>query len=529
MLRRQSRARGRLVCACTAIVVFSLGGVTMATGIAGARDAVKSQPGKAGSAARARAATQLAGVLDLVKFGLDSLYNSANSYECYQNPKAAKCDLLGLGDIFRNFASPEQKERLLILQQLATINKKLDDLKRVTDETKLVLDQVQLRQLLDALNAGKVLQTLSRLNNISEKCNGKTLEQIQADTTCKTWLGTDSNGHPITEASQMAESSKLGREMYSVANIPPATILKAVQGAGIEEGLFTVLPRVVSDKAALGPTAAHFFTDTDSAIVQSYFEYEVMAELSYMIIYTNYWESVPPAEDVTTLKQTYITAVFGQLGRFKPLPAGTSVDMRTGLMWSTDNHCVETSLQSPAGCSLTQVGGFPLTATCPPTSPMASGCKLATPLIVSDKALMPALLMPVGDTAASSSWKVPSSKQVTDLLNDRGSNGQFFLAEKGSIHTKSEYVWTSAFWCPQVVGYPSQYFTPRGLYCMDAGNKWKEIHHAPLRTVVYLPNAEPKYSYADGCNNGPCSAGYIFVRQPAAAEYAVYGIDKHWS
>jgi hypothetical protein len=30
------------------------------------------------------------------------------------------------------------------------------------------------------------------------------------------------------------------------------------------------------------------------------------------------------------------------------------------------------------------------------------------------------------------------------------------------------------------------------------------------------------------CNGGPCSAGYVFYREPSTTEYERYGIQKNW-
>jgi hypothetical protein len=461
--------------------------------------------------------------LELVKLGITSLYNSANSYECYQNPQEPKCKMAGIGDIFRYFGSAEQRQQVQILERLAEIKQKLDDIKQATAEIKAKLDLAYFDQKWTELEPERILQTMSRFNNITEKCKGKTADEIQADSLCKEWLGTGPNDQPITDPSKFGKS-RLGLEMRAIADIPPEKIYGTVEGHIPGGGSLNALADVVTTYAI----KQHFFTATESRAIVSHFAYFLSAELAYITVFTNYWEAVPPPFDLAAKKSEFLThlegllgGVQGQLARFTQLPPGTTVDTRTGVMWSTNNSCLANSLESPAVCGIRDIGGFGLAATCPPNQ--ARPCQLNSPLPVRNQDEGDALLKVTRDASDESSWKVPTDDQVLKLIRDRGGeSGGAFVKKNGQIDVNSEYVWTSVMWCP---GYQPNPFT-----CADVQGsgifKRYITEGVPLRVSIKLTNGDKIDNRSNACSGGPCRAAYIFVRQLPPDERQLYGLTK---
>ena len=331
----------------------------------------------------------------------------------------------GIGDLFRYFASPQQKQQIQILEALSQISNQLKNVEAKIDRVATTTSQVQFKQLTKDLDGGVIFQTLQQFAGVAQDCEGKT-QPYAEDSVCESWLG---NGRPAK-----FYESRLGKEMHTVANIPPSNILAAVQGRGAEQGLLQVMPDVISDRAATNK----FFTSADSDQVQSYYSYYISVELAYIILYTNYWQSTPhPSNlDVNTKKKEFIASVRQQLRRFQPLPAGTAIDMRTGLMWTTNNTCLKNSLQPPT-CG-TGAGGFLLSASCPA---LGANCQLPTPATVSAdssgnktaelEAAMNRSLASVAQTASDSSWKVPSKAELEGLMRSQADGFRRQLAPNG--------------------------------------------------------------------------------------------------
>lgn len=452
--------------------------------------------------------------LDIVKLGLESLYNSANSYECYQTPQAAKCQMGGLGDLFRSFGSAEQKQQVMILQQLAQINQKLDDIKRTTDSIKTTVERKDLTDAVTQLGPNFILQTLSVFNTVASACApGKDL----TNATCESWLGTGNPPRPGEP--KYFYQTRIGQEIHqALGKNTPDDVIAIVNGSvdhGV--GIFNALANVVSNQAK----SRSFFTSAESEIVQAYYAYTLTAELAYITLWTNYWEATPPSGiDVQGTKNRFIAAVQAQMTRFQPLPAGASVDMRTGLMWSASNSCLVNSLQSPAACHLGQIAGASLVGTCPPGA--VGDCQLAVPMTATTPDTGNAKLRVVADTAPQSSWKVPTPEQVRALIGGRGSEtGGAFLKNKGLINLNSEYVWTSVMWCPR---YDRLVVRTKHYNCMDSTTR--DTTRAPFRVSINVTNGDTIDNRADACNGGPCKAAYIFVRQPTATEFQSYGISR---
>jgi hypothetical protein len=126
----------------------------------------------------------------------------------------------------------------------------------------------------------------------------------------------------------------------------------------------------------------------------------------------------------------------------------------------------------------------------------------------------------VRDTTPPSSCKVPTEKQVDDLLRDRGSDGAAFLKNNAQITTNSEYTWTSTMWCPSFVQSPRNY-----TLCV---NNATDTRSPPLRVSYKITTGQKIDNKANACDGGPCRAVYIFYRRPAAAEYTDYGIVPKW-
>ncbi len=454
-------------------------------------------------------------VLDLVKAGLLSLYNSSNSYECYQNPSTPKCQMGGIGDLFRFFGSTEQKERIEILQQLAVINQKLDDIKRTTDEIRATVDISYLDQKLNELRPSLILQTMQIFNFVVQTCEGKSYEFLKTNATCKEWLTERPQPGAFYQPNEFYKGH-LGQLIdKNIASKTPQEVLASVRGnASLGGGLYDALAKVASDNAA----KKYFFTATDTKIIQAYFAYVLTAELAYITLWSNYWQAYPPSGiDVMGTRNDFIKGVQDQFNRFTQLPSGTTVDMRTGLMWSTNNSCLVNSLQSPAVCGISQIAGFPLTAVCPPVT--SGPCQLKWPLVTEDEDQALSWINTARDTAPQSSWKVPTPQQVSDLLRDRGSDGAAFLRNNAQLYTNSEYTWTSTMWCPRFLRNPANY-----LLCLN-GN---DSRSPPLRVSFNITTGASIDNKANACNGGPCRAVYIFVRRPTAAEYNASGIVQRW-
>ncbi len=452
-------------------------------------------------------------ITDIAVLGLESLYESANSYECYQNPETAGCKMGGIGDLFRYFASPQQKQQIQILEALSQISSQLKNVEAKLERVATATSQIQFNQLTKDLDGGVIFQTLQQFAGVARDCEGKT-QPYAEDSVCESWLG---NGRPAK-----FYESRLGKEMHTVANIPPSNILAAVQGRGAEQGLLQVMPDVISDRAA----ANKFFTSADSDQVQSYYSYYISVELAYIILYTNYWQSTPhPSNlDVNTKKKEFIASVRQQLHRFQPLPAGTAIDMRTGLMWTTNNTCLKNSLQPPT-CG-TGAGGFLLAASCPS---LGANCQLPTPATVSAdssanktaelEAAVNRSLASVAQTASDSSWKVPSKAELEGLLKSRPTgSGASWLRTAGTIETSGEYVWASDLHCNGglVVEHIKRY-TEVQVRCAEA-----------VRSVMNLTTAAVGTSFPKACGGGPCGAVYMFDRVVPETEYTKYGIVKRW-
>jgi hypothetical protein len=99
-------------------------------------------------------------ITDIAVLGLESLYESANSYECYQNPETASCKLGGIGDLFRYFASPQQKQQIQMLEALSQISNQLKNVEAKIDRVAATTSQVQFKQLTKDLDGGVIFQTL---------------------------------------------------------------------------------------------------------------------------------------------------------------------------------------------------------------------------------------------------------------------------------------------------------------------------------------------------------------------------------
>lgn len=458
---------------------------------------------------------------DLVKLGLESLYNSANSYECYQNPAQAKCKMGGIGDLFRYLASPEQQQQIVMLELLAKIDRQLTDLSQTVRRTDITSSQTQFGQLEHNLNGNTILQTMQRFNGVVHDCEGKR-QPYAAGSVCEVELG---NGSP----SKFYEST-LGKEIYEkVADVPPADILDTVQGKPGKEGLLQALPKVVSDRAV----AHKFFNPEDSSLLQSYFEYYVSVETAYITLWSNYWESRPHVSTLNVAKERNefidqlrgVTGRPGQLERLRPLPDGTTFDMRTGLMWTTHNPCVKNSLTSPASCGIHEVGGIPLKASCPATE--FRTCELSIPLRApyddaqdgyDVSAQGAAAIEATAQTDRDSSWKVPSQTVMGNLLRNLGPDPLTKLQNDAHMFGASQYALTSTMWCG------------RGWRNVSAQGYWEcqSAYNAPFRVIYNLSNGSQRDVPAGDCGGRPCGAEYIFYREVPATEYEKYGIVKHW-
>ena len=448
---------------------------------------------------------------EIAAFALKSLDDSSNSYQCYQNPETASCKLGGLGDLFRYLASPQQTQQIQMLEKLAQLSEQLKSVETQITLISAKITQVQFNQLNKDLKGTLILQTLQRFAGVEKDCEGKTQPYAEGSV-CETWLGTD-------KPSKFYDS-RLGKEMYAVANIPPNDILKAVQGGGAEPGLLHVLPDVISDRAA----ANTFFTSTDSELVRSYLNFYIGVETAYSTVYTNYWEATPhPSNmDVEATKKTFNENVRNLLGRFQSLPAGTAVDMRTGLMWTTDNTCLRNSLQPP-NCG-TGAGGFLLASTCPE---LGTNCQLPTPLVMSAgatgektdqaKAAVNRSISAVAQTVSDSSWKVPSKSELEGLLKGRPSgSGGTWLRTTGTINTAGEYVWGSDLRCDGgLIVENIKRYTEVQVRCGDA-----------VRSVMNLTTSTVGTVGPKTCGGGPCGAIYMFDRVVPESEFSKYGILK---
>jgi hypothetical protein len=300
----------------------------------------------------------------------------------------------------------------------------------------------------------------------------------------------------------------LGESMKKTVAAGPNKVLGAVQGSGASEGLIEVLPKVVSDMAA----QKRFFTQQNSKIVMNEFRYFIEVELAFLTLWTNYEEVIhKPASYVKTVVTDFRSQVMNQLNSFKPLPTGTVVDMKTGLMWTTDNGCIRSSLQPPS-CS-SEVGGFPITTACDVLGP---GCSIPVPF-PGPNADFVASAMASG-VQAGGGWSVPSRGILEGLLNERASGSAgAWLTNAGGIKVNGEFVWTADIGC---INNPLRLEFNRNYQVVAA---WCDGVH---RVVLNITNAKFSFSKWNACNGRPCSAAYMLYRPVSLSN--PWGVLKRW-
>ncbi len=443
---------------------------------------------------------------DAAAFVLESLSDTANSWQCQQNPAATGC-LGALGDLLRLFPTTAMSNHAEVMRQLQSMSADLAKLVRDTQNIQNQVDKIRFDQKRTELNASGISSTLKEFNEVTEACQ-KVEQPFKEGSYCYNWYGARSG----------SVNSTLVSHIYGIVSKGGYAALDAVSGSGTyDDGAMGALAQVVSDQAS----AHFFFTKADSNNLLNTVSSFIDAELGYLTLWTNYESIASPnatayAETVDPVIAAYKAGIVNQRRQYRPLPADTSYDMRTGLMWSTDNHCVRNSLEPPT-CGISTIGGFRLDAHCPP---YGKGCALYAPFNPPTVSAGEEALMSTRDALPFSSWKVPSQEDLRNLMRDHGSNGIEFLNKRAAIFTSSEYALTSTLWCSYWL---SSNASRDHAVCMPDGSghgDWSV--KGPFRVIMNLKTGQDRDVPADNCNNGPCSAGYMFVRQvPDAPSYGI--------
>lgn len=269
-----------------------------------------------------------AGPTDIAAFLFEALRAQANTPECRRTPPAPHCKEQPFGDLLRMFASPTEKALAEITAKLDLILQQLAQLQATADTIVGRLDQATYDSVVGFMNPDAINRAMKTLKEVSENC-----QKSQASNFCQIELGDNSAANP-GELRKAIRNSLINNGIID-------GVWKRVSGRTLGQttsGVLDVLPTVVTLDAQRKPV--NFFTKERSKALLAALDYFYDVEMSAITLAVNYWRWEDAPEKATQDEiNLFATQLAAQQKVFSPLPEGTVLDLRTGLMWATSVFC----------------------------------------------------------------------------------------------------------------------------------------------------------------------------------------------
>lgn len=335
--------RGRALIAALAVAV--IGGTALAsTGAAGAASTQRPHKHKK------HQGLGDVPITDIAKFVFEGLRARANSPECLKTPPAPACKEQFLGDVLRMFTSPTEKALADISRQLDLISAQLKHLESVLDDMRKAMNQDAYNNIVGFMRPEVIQQAMKTFLEVSQRCAKAESEwSPEARRFCETELGNSTRQDPGALRNQIRTALIDSGVLQGM----PAK----VSGAHGTSGVLEAWPKVVVDRS-------NFFTGQSSKTMLDGLDYFYTLEMSAITLAVNYWRWQGRSEDAIKADiDAYQEAVNQQRKVFSPLPAGVTIDVRTGLMWATTVSCSTYSAFGPreTGQCPATYAGFPVT------------------------------------------------------------------------------------------------------------------------------------------------------------------------
>jgi hypothetical protein len=288
---------------------------------------------------------------DLAKFIFESLRQQANDPECLKSPPAPRCKDQPLGDLLRFFSSPTELALADIINKLDQVMQQLALLQDTANTIVGRLDQATYDITVGFMNPDAIGRAMKTMKEVAQSCVPNSNESF-----CVTELGDSTAEKPGALRNQI-------RGLIDSGVVDG--VWKRVSGRTLGQtttGILDVLPSVIMLDSNRKPT--NFFTNDKSKAMLATLEYFYDIEMSAITLATNYWRWQSRAEaDVKKDIDVFDTQVAAQKKVFSPLPDGTLIDVRTGLMWAAKIFCGTYAAYGPTetGKCPRTYAGFPIT------------------------------------------------------------------------------------------------------------------------------------------------------------------------
>jgi hypothetical protein len=289
---------------------------------------------------------------DIAAFLFESLRESANRPECLKTPPAESCKDIPFGDVLRFFTTESEKALAEITAKLDLVLEQLAKLKETADTLLVRMDQLTYDVIVGYMNPDAINRAMKTFKEVTENCAASAGSMF-----CKNQLG-DSTVEKPGEL-RLAISKSL------IDNGVIDGVWKRVSGRTLGQttsGVLDVLPSVVSQDAQRKPLK--FFTKGASKALLATLNYFYDVEMTAITLATNYWRwEGRPEKDTLADVNVFDSQIKAQKTVFSPLPEGTVIDLRTGLMWATAVSCSTYSSFGPreTGQCPAKYAGFPVT------------------------------------------------------------------------------------------------------------------------------------------------------------------------
>ncbi len=289
---------------------------------------------------------------DIAAFLFEALRANSNRPECLRTPPAASCKDIPFGDVLRFFTSNTEKALAEITAKLDLVLEQLKQLQATADTIVGRLDQLTYDSVVGFMNPDAINRAMTTFKEVTENC-----AVTQKNLFCENQLGDSTAANP--GQLRIAIRSSL------INNGVIDGVWKRVSGRTLGQttsGILDVVPTVVTLDASRKPVT--FFTKERSKAMLATIAYFQDVEMTAIALATNYWRwEGRPEKSIVGDINVFDSQVKLQKQVYSPLPDGTVLDLRTGLMWSTSVFCGTYSSFGPreTGQCPAKYAGFPVT------------------------------------------------------------------------------------------------------------------------------------------------------------------------